>query len=762
MRAWKSLQHWRQPLRFVSGAILLAITMCPSTLAQQDSVSTWESADFRTWSFVPYWTSQSQLESFPADGIYNHVSDVLYFSGVRPTASGDLNYHPWAAQHLATLSQQAVENGFRFHMSMFDVSGGSVDAVWNSIVSNPTNRANFVTQVTNLLQANGMTGFNLDWERPNTVTEWANYTQLARDLKDAIGPLGMEVSVDDYGFADSRWDDSPVFDARIYDQLFIMGYHYPAYSSNSLNHDSFANGKLALTGQGPEKAFTDEQLVLGIGTWGKATVSGQPINTLKSIVEADPNLPYDAGTWTDGPNTWTIESREQVRDKVQLALDRNMAGVMNWTLHYDSPTELGLHRVAHHYIAFQRDVPDLNLDGQVNTTDAEALSDNMGTVPGWTGTNTAARFDKFYRKGNWEQGDHNGNGFVNQADADWLAGRFAVLGVNLPDRLAYTGTFENFANGPGLAGRWRVLLNGGGGLPETGNFTQHGTGFLAFSGNGLGSDKHSDSSITIRNQNAAEAFDSINTDPRELEVDLSTPIDLGQNTESYFTFLVKQNTGPLLPSQLASDQRNLFLQFLDASGTNQFDVSLSGMSGQVGINSRADTGGEDVSTTGFLPDITYLLVGKITGSAVDVNTLELSFFPEGDSVADFTDPSFSWMLTAHSSLGFDPAIAKLRFVSLYEANYSVSNIQIGSADLFFGVPGDFDIDGDVDGFDFLKWQLGESPNPLSQSDLNDWETNYGMVAPLSAPSAAVPEPSTCTVLLIGMMAMLCRRDLVVT
>ncbi len=753
MRAWNSLQPKRQLFQYVCLVISLTPAMCAPIFAQQDSVSAWDSASFRNWSFIPYWTSQSQLESFPADGLYDHVSDVLYFSGVRPTATGDLNYHPWAAQHLATLASQRAQEGFRYHMSMFDTFGGDVETVWNSIVSNPTNRANFVTQVTSLLQSNGMTGFNLDWERPNTVTEWANYTQLAHDLRDSIGPLGMEISVDDFGFTDSRWDDSSVFDARIYDQLFIMGYHYPAYSSNALNNNFFANGKLALTGQGPEKAFTNEQLVLGIGTWGKATVSGQSIKTLKSIVESDPNLAYDATTWTDGTNTWEIQSREQVRDKVQLALDRNMAGIMNWTLHYDSPTELGLHRVAHHYIVVQRDVPDLNLDGEVNAADAEVLSDNMGTVPGWTGTNTAARFDKFYRRGNWEQGDHNGNGFVNQADADWLAERFASLGVNLPDRLAYTGTLDNFANGPGLVGRWQVPLTGGGDLPETGNFTQHGPGSLTFNGSGLGSDKHSDSSLTIRNQNAAEAFDTLNTDPRELEVDLSVPIKLGQESERYFTLLVQQNTGPLLSSQLASDQRDLFLQFLDASGTNQFDISLSGKSGELGINSRADTGGEDVSTTGILPDLTYLLVGKITGSGVDTNTMELSYFPEGADVADFTDPNFSWMLTANSSLGFNPTISSLSLVSLYEANYTVSNIQIGSANRFFGVPGDFDTDGDVDGSDFLLWQRDPSVGSLS-----DWETNYGSTSPLSATATTVPEPSVLSTLLIAMITILLRRD----
>ena len=53
--------------------------------------------------------------------------------------------------------------------------------------------------------------------------------------------------------------------------------------------------------------------------------------------------------------------------------------------------------------------------------------------------------------------------------------------------------------------------------------------------------------------------------------------------------------------------------------------------------------------------------------------------------------------------------------------------------------GDFDNDGDVDGADFLAWQRGESPDSLSSSDLAIWQENFG--SPASAPmSTAVPEP----------------------
>ncbi len=79
-------------------------------------------------------------------------------------------------------------------------------------------------------------------------------------------------------------------------------------------------------------------------------------------------------------------------------------------------------------------------------------------------------------------------------------------------------------------------------------------------------------------------------------------------------------------------------------------------------------------------------------------------------------------------------------------------------DLDYSPPtGDFDSDGDVDGRDFLTWQRGESPNPLSADDLEAWQTNYGTGA-LTA-NAAVPEPATVIVLVIGSLALTSTRRL---
>lgn len=70
-----------------------------------------------------------------------------------------------------------------------------------------------------------------------------------------------------------------------------------------------------------------------------------------------------------------------------------------------------------------------------------------------------------------------------------------------------------------------------------------------------------------------------------------------------------------------------------------------------------------------------------------------------------------------------------------------------------GTAGDFNSDSIVDGRDFLAWQRGESPDPLSTNDLSDWQNNYGAGA--ISGIAAIPEPSSalllvgCTLCLLG-------------
>jgi len=73
-----------------------------------------------------------------------------------------------------------------------------------------------------------------------------------------------------------------------------------------------------------------------------------------------------------------------------------------------------------------------------------------------------------------------------------------------------------------------------------------------------------------------------------------------------------------------------------------------------------------------------------------------------------------------------------------------------------GLDGDFNDDDVVDGADFLVWQRGGSPNPLSAGDLDLWKTNFGQTA--AAPAVgAVPEPATFAMLGLGVAALAAVR-----
>ncbi len=70
------------------------------------------------------------------------------------------------------------------------------------------------------------------------------------------------------------------------------------------------------------------------------------------------------------------------------------------------------------------------------------------------------------------------------------------------------------------------------------------------------------------------------------------------------------------------------------------------------------------------------------------------------------------------------------------------------------ISGDFDGDEDIDGNDFLRWQRGESPHPVSPIDLAAWEASFGKTLPLSAVSTTVPEPTTGSGMILALLALL--------
>lgn len=101
--------------------------------------------------------------------------------------------------------------------------------------------------------------------------------------------------------------------------------------------------------------------------------------------------------------------------------------------------------------------------------------------------------------------------------------------------------------------------------------------------------------------------------------------------------------------------------------------------------------------------------------------------------------------------------ARLNIVSggtgSFQVDYDATSVILsdfqGTAD---ALPGDFDNDDFVDGFDLITWQRGGSPGGPTALDLGVWGANYGSSVPATAVGAAVPEPSTSVLLMLGSLA----------
>ena len=158
----------------------------------------------------------------------------------------------------------------------------------------------------------------------------------------------------------------------------------------------------------------------------------------------------------------------------------------------------------------------------------------------------------------------------------------------------------------------------------------------------------------------------------------------------------------------------------------------------------ASTGYDEVNITGMADlagDLMLSLIDSFVPDATDIFTIldagsllgDLDNILSGERL-DTLDGSGSFLVNYGSSSTFDPS-------------------QIVLSDFLPppGLIGDFDLDSDIDGSDFLSWQRGESSDPLSANDLADWQANFGAEAGSFAASQTVPEPTSLAMLAISLL-----------
>jgi T5SS/PEP-CTERM-associated repeat protein len=161
---------------------------------------------------------------------------------------------------------------------------------------------------------------------------------------------------------------------------------------------------------------------------------------------------------------------------------------------------------------------------------------------------------------------------------------------------------------------------------------------------------------------------------------------------------------------------------------------------------------------------------QVSGSTFLGGNLELAlvngFLPSFDDEFIILSNVLGGLFNTFANVANGRRLATSDGLGSFVVNYGPASAfnpkQIVLSDFLAGLLGDFVHDGDVDGQDFLIWQRGGSPNPLSAGDLADWKANYGL-GPLSV-TATVPEPGSwmlvtyATVVLCGRQRTIARKS----
>ena len=204
--------------------------------------------------------------------------------------------------------------------------------------------------------------------------------------------------------------------------------------------------------------------------------------------------------------------------------------------------------------------------------------------------------------------------------------------------------------------------------------------------------------------------------------------------------------------------------------TGRYEIGIQATAAPVGLfdsslqNSRGVAYNENAS---YAVGDTVLIVGEykfvdadINGSA-DVARLWINPTP-GDAAAE-TTPTIADDSLDTPNLGGSLPIAAfhMRNDTNTPGNVLIDEVRVGTTFAAVlpaanaGLPGDFNGDEIVDGADFLAWQRGESPQPLSASDLDLWKANFGNAGAVTS-AASVPEPTSLSLAALS-AALLCLR-----
>lgn len=325
---------------------------------------------------------------------WTKLTDFIY-GFVQPDGNGNLP-DPTTLPHFSTIKTYCEDNGVNMH---FSSGGATFSSIFNTIGNSQTAIDNYAKEIADLLQENGLTGWDLDWEFPRQAAEQTRQLNILKAVHDEFVARGKR---DEWTIAIAVGGETPSVGAQsVYhtdycnpnvfqylDYLNVMSYDIGYnISGNDYNHSSYADAQANVI-DWVNKGCPIEKIVLGVPFYARhqtsrgASVYAQAFSNLSS---ADPAAAYNS----NNVGSYYYNGKDLLQQKTEYIMDQGGAGIMIWEVTYDRFDQYSLlDAIADAMIPYQCSAaqPDLGSDITICGSSSVTLNSGVNKVSGRTFT----------------------------------------------------------------------------------------------------------------------------------------------------------------------------------------------------------------------------------------------------------------------------------------------------------------------------------------------------------------------------------------
>lgn len=294
------------------------------------------------YGYIPYWISD------PLGVDFDSLTHAAWFNVALDASGYAIDTSTWHS-HADELVARAHAVGTKVHLTvaMFD------DEVQASVLSNATHRARAVSELSELVNAYGADGINVDLEG-TAAAQKDDLVQFVIDLKAVVDEVYLATPAVD-------WRGAYDYDQLAFhsDGMFIMGYGYhwsggdPGPVAPLFGGEPWSVYALEWTLEDYRTwGATDDKIVMGLPLYGRSwpspddSVPGVSIGSSSAVTMGNA-IAYAAGfepryddvtetpwLWDGSEQLW-YDDHDSVEIKLQWSVDQGIQGVGFWALGYD-------------------------------------------------------------------------------------------------------------------------------------------------------------------------------------------------------------------------------------------------------------------------------------------------------------------------------------------------------------------------------------------------------------------------------------------